>query len=154
MRIAGVLRNAAMDVDVRHVDDIASVASYDAVVLGCGVYDGSWPGEAIRFVGREGDRLAKRPVWLFSVGSFGDSHPLIGRLMKKEPHEIAEVERALRPQGYRVFAGVIDLARWPAWAGVLFRALGGRNGDNRQWPVIERFASSIADALAKRPPRA
>ena len=48
--------------------------------------------------------LARKPVWLFSVGSFGDRHPIVGGLIKKEPKEISEFEQTLHPQDYRVFA--------------------------------------------------
>src|SRR6188768_3874590 len=48
---------------------------------------------------------------------------------------------------YRVFAGVIDLDHWPAWGRLLFKALGGRAGDNRQWPDIDSWAEEIADGL-------
>ena len=41
--------------------------------------------------------------------------------MKKEPKEIAEFEQTLHPRDYRVFAGVIDLDHWPAWAGFCSR---------------------------------
>jgi menaquinone-dependent protoporphyrinogen oxidase len=86
-------------------------------------------------------------VWLFSVGSFGDRHPIIGGLIKKEPKEISEFEQMLRPRDYRVFAGVIDLDHWPAWGRLLFKALGGHAGDNRQWPDIEAWAEEIAHQL-------
>ncbi len=40
------------------------------------------------------------PLWLFSVGSFGDSHPIVGGLIKKEPKKISEFEhRSERVRG-------------------------------------------------------
>ena len=91
--------------------------------------------------------LARKPVWLFSVGSFGDRHPIVGGLIKKEPKEISEFEETLHPRDYRVFAGVIDLDHWPAWGRLLFKALGGRAGDNRQWPDIDAWAEKIRQDL-------
>ena len=85
-----------------------------------------------------------KPVWLFSVGTFGDQHPIIGGLMKKEPREIGEFEQAVHPRDYRVFAGVIDLDHWPAWGRLLFKALGGHAGDNRQWSDIDAWAEQIS----------
>jgi menaquinone-dependent protoporphyrinogen oxidase len=84
---------------------------------------------------------------LFSVGSFGDRHPIVGTLIKKEPKEIGEFEHTLHPRDYRVFAGVIDLDHWPAWGRLLFKALGGHAGDNRQWPDIDAWAEEIAREL-------
>ena len=44
------------------------------------------------------DALATRPVWMFSVGSFGDHKPLIGPLMKREPKRIDDAPPARVPR--------------------------------------------------------
>jgi menaquinone-dependent protoporphyrinogen oxidase len=146
-RIADAVRAGGSEVDVRSVEDISDIDRYDAIVFGAGVYDGSWITEATALVRREAAVLARKPLWLFSVGSFGDSHPVIGGLMKTEPKEIGEFEHTLHPRDYRVFAGVIDLDHWPAWGRLLFKALGGHAGDNRHWADIDAWAEKIARAL-------
>jgi menaquinone-dependent protoporphyrinogen oxidase len=143
-RIAGAVRADGTDVDVCSVGEIPHLDRYGAVVFGSGVYDGSWTAEATEFMRRHAAVLARKPVWLFSVGSFGDRHPIVGGLMKKEPKEISEFEHKLHPRDYRVFAGVIDLDHWPAWGRLLFKALGGHAGDNRQWPDVDAWAEEIA----------
>ena len=147
IRIADTLRARGNDVDVRSIDEITNLDRYDAAVFGSGVYDGSWTTEATELMRRHALVLARKPVWLFSVGSFGDRHPIVGGLIKKEPKEISEFEQALHPRDYRVFAGVIDLDHWPAWGRLLFKALGGHGGDNRQWPDIDAWAERIAQEL-------
>jgi menaquinone-dependent protoporphyrinogen oxidase len=146
-RIAGAVRTNGSDVDLRSVDEISDIDHYDAVVFGSGVYDGSWTPEATALIRRYAAVLARKPMWLFSVGSFGDRHPIVGGLIKKEPKEISEFEQTLHPRDYRVFAGVIDLDRWPAWGRLLFKALGGHAGDNRQWRDIDAWAEKIAQEL-------
>src|ERR1700675_4457131 len=79
-RIAERIADAGTAVDLRQVDAVASLDAYDAVVFGAPVYNQSWPPEADRFVNQHRDVLATRPVWLFSVGSFGDTKRLIGPL--------------------------------------------------------------------------
>ena len=147
IRIADTLRAPDSDVDVRSIDEISDFDRYDAVVFGSGVYDGSWTGEATELMRRHAAVLARKPVWLFSVGSFGDRHPIVGGLIKKEPKEISEFEQLLHPRNYRVFAGVIDLDHWPAWGRLLFKALGGHAGDNRQWPDIDAWAEKISHEI-------
>ena len=147
IRIAGTVRTRGNDVDVRSIDEISDLDQYDAVVFGSGVYDGSWTAEATEFIRGHAAEMARKPVWLFSVGSFGDRHPIVGGLMKKEPKEIGEFEEMLHPRDYRVFAGVINLDHWPAWGRLLFKALGGHAGDNRQWPDIDAWAERIAQEL-------
>ena len=67
--------------------------------------------------------------------------------MSREPRGIAEIQEALRPRDYRVFAGVIERHQWPALARLVFRAVGGRFGDNRDWPAIDAWAEGIGRAL-------
>ncbi|HSO97593.1 MAG TPA: flavodoxin domain-containing protein [Solirubrobacteraceae bacterium] len=146
-RIAGRIAARNVEVELRQLDTVESLDGYDAVVFGAPVYDQSWPPEADRFLDQHRDALAARPLWLFSVGSFGDTKRLIGSLTHREPRRIVEVRSALRPRDYRVFQGVIGKHQWPFWSRVLFRAFGGRFGDHRDWPVIEAWADVIAQAL-------
>jgi menaquinone-dependent protoporphyrinogen oxidase len=146
-RIAERIANAGTSVDLRRVDTLGSLDAYDAVVFGAPVYDQSWPPEADRFVDEHRDLLAARPLWLFSVGSFGDTKRLLGPLTHKEPKRITEVRSTVQPREYRVFQGVIHKHQWPFWSRVLFHAFGGRLGDHRDWPVIEAWAGQITLAL-------
>jgi menaquinone-dependent protoporphyrinogen oxidase len=146
-RIAATLHGRGLTVDVREASQLADLRPYDAIVIGSGVYDGSWAPAADALLCKHAAILAEKPVWLFSVGSFGDSHPVVGRLMRKEPKGIEEFERRIHPRDYRVFAGIIDLEQWPAWGRLVFKGLGGRSGDNRHWPEIDAWAEEIALAI-------
>jgi hypothetical protein len=64
---------------------VADAHNYDAVVLGSAVFNQRWLPEADEFAQRNRKTLAARPVWLFSVGTFGDRKPIIGPLMRREP---------------------------------------------------------------------
>ena len=147
IRIADTVRSHGIDVDVLSVD---AISDFDHLMRWCSgavCTDGSWTPEATELIRRHAAVLARKPVWFFSVGSFGDRHPIVGGLIKKEPKEISEFEQLLHPRDYRVFAGVIDLEHWPARGRLLFKALGGHAGDNRQWPDIDEWAERIAQEL-------
>lgn len=146
-RIATRLVDSGAAVDLRRVDEVETVEAYAAVVLGAPVYDQSWPPEANAFVAENRDALAARPLWLFSVGSFGDTKRLIGPLTHKEPAGIGEIRAAIRPSEYRVFQGVIHKHQWPFWSRVFFHAFGGRFGDHRDWQTIDAWVDQIAVAL-------
>ena len=153
-RIATRLAKAGAQADARPVDDVDDLAGYDAVVLGSGVYNQSSIPGATGFLRANSARLnsttgalAARPVWLFSVGAFGDTHRGIGKLMRREPREIGEFQDAIHPREYRVFAGAIQRHQWPLPSRLFFHAFGGRFGDNRDWPEIEGWAISIARTL-------
>jgi menaquinone-dependent protoporphyrinogen oxidase len=146
-RVAARLRDAGLHAELQHVADVTTLPAASAVVLGSPVYGQSWPPETGAFVRRHLHELAEREVWLFSVGTFGDRRRLIGRLMTREPRGIGELREALRPRGYRVFAGVIRREQWPLPSRMLYHAFGGRLGDNRDWDDIDAWADGIARAL-------
>jgi menaquinone-dependent protoporphyrinogen oxidase len=146
-RIADRLSERALPVTVAAVAHADDVAAYTAVVLGSPVYDGRWLPEADDFAERHNGVLAERAVWLFSVGAFGDTKRLIGPAMRREPRNIADLRRALRPAGYRVFAGVIERGMWPLRGRMVLHAFGGRLGDHRDWSVVDAWAQEIADRI-------
>jgi menaquinone-dependent protoporphyrinogen oxidase len=147
-RIATDLVDSGAKIELRHVDEVVTIdAAYEAVVFGAPVYDQSWPPEAVRFLAVFRDTLAERPLWLFSVGAFGDTKRVIGPFTHKEPRRIAETCAALRPRDYRVFQGVIHKHQWPFWSRIFYHAFGGRLGDHRDWPVIDAWAQRIGVAL-------
>jgi menaquinone-dependent protoporphyrinogen oxidase len=146
-RIGTRLADCGAAVELRHVDQVEVLDGYEAVVFGAPVYDQAWPPEATRFVDRHRDVLAARPLWLFSVASFGDTKRFIGPLTRKEPAGIVELRAALGAREYRVFEGVIYKHQWPFWSRLVFHAFGGRFGDHRDWPVIDAWADQIALAL-------
>jgi menaquinone-dependent protoporphyrinogen oxidase len=146
-RIAAALRTGGAVVELRSVDEVEDLSAYDAIVFGSAVFNQRWMPEGEEWVHRNLSALAARPVWLFSVGTFGDRKRLIGPFMKREPKGIRELERELRPRDYRVFAGVIGRHQWPFFSRLFFHSLGGRLGDNRDWDAIDAWAREIAHAL-------
>jgi menaquinone-dependent protoporphyrinogen oxidase len=146
-RIAARLGERGARVEVRPLDEVDDIEAYDTVILGSAVYSQSWIPNASEFLRRNADVLADRRVWLFSVGSFGDTHRGIGRLMKKEPRDIEEIQQAVHPLDYRVFAGAIERDQWPLVSRLFFHTFGGRFGDNRDWPEIDAWADGIAQRL-------
>jgi menaquinone-dependent protoporphyrinogen oxidase len=147
-RIAARLREWDVHVDSLPVDDVSDLDSYDAVILGSAVYSQSWIPTASTFLHENVDALARRSLWLFSVGSFGDTHRVIGRLVNKEPRDINEIQRTFRPRDYRVFAGAIQRNQWPPISRLFFHLFGGRFGDNRDWQQIDAWADNIAQSLS------
>jgi menaquinone-dependent protoporphyrinogen oxidase len=147
-RIAVRLGGSGVLVEYLHVDAVETLDGYDAVVFGAPVYDQAWPPEANRFVTANRPALAARPLWLFSVGSFGDTRRLIGPMTHKEPKGIAEIRAAIGAREYRVFQGVIQKHQWPLRSRIFFHAFGGHFGDHRDWPTIDAWADRIAMMLA------
>ncbi|HST39536.1 MAG TPA: flavodoxin domain-containing protein [Conexibacter sp.] len=146
-RIAERIGERGRLVELRAAEEVADFSAYDAVVLGSAIYNRAWLPAAAALASANRGSLAGRRVWLFSVGSFADSHRVMGRLMRRSPRGIGALRRAIAPRGYRVFAGVIRREQWPWFGRALLRLLGGHLGDNRDWDAIDAWALEIASAL-------
>ncbi len=142
-RIADRLVEAGAVVELQSIDQVKALDDFDAVVFGAPVYNQSWPPEANGFVAAQREALAARPLWLFSVGSFGDTKRVMGRATHKQPKDIVQIRAELQPLEYRVFKGVIRKHQWPFWPRVFFRALGGHFDDHPDWPTIDAWAEQM-----------
>ena len=120
-------------------DDVPTVAGYDAVVLGSGVYAGHWLKPARAFVERHELALKGRPVFLFSSGPIGD--PL---RPGKDPAEVAEVDEMTLALDHRVFAGHLNENELGAAERLVIRIVGAPYGDFRSWDDITDWARTIA----------
>jgi len=167
-RVGDVLRTDGLEAAVEPADQVAGVAGADAVVVGSGVYMGSWLKEGIDFIKRNEATLAELPLWLFSSG------PIPGSSKNKGPSgdlledalgpkdgpgsggrkKIAEITSATHPRDHRVFLGAFDPEDPPkAMSERIVRMLpAAKNilptGDFRDWDAIEAWAHEIGATLS------
>ena len=166
-RIGDVLRIDGLEADVAPADQVAGVGSADAVVVGSGVYMGSWLKEGIDFIKRNEVTLAELPLWLFSSGPIpgsskdkGPSDDLLEDALgpKDGPgsggrKKIADITSATNPRDHRVFLGAFDPDDPPkVMSERIVRMLPAARkvlptGDFRDWDAIETWAHGIAASL-------
>lgn len=131
-------RPAAPDLDL---------IGFDSIGLGSAVHDMAWLSAALEVLQRistSGDR----PVWCFSVGAVnprGRFTRYVARLEAERVGRQFPVGFAL--QHHRVFGGVVTMDATPLWGRLMYRMIGARAGDNRDWPAIEAWARDVAAAL-------
>lgn len=172
-RIGEVLRAGGVDAVVEPAVNLPDPISFDACLVGGGVYMGSWVKEGPEYLERYEPTLARMPVWLFSSG------PLPGST--KEPKQpitdpielalgpasgpgsggrrrIEELSARIHPREHRVFAGAFDPTDPPKVLSERFvRMMPGSKGilppgDYRDWPEIDAWAHSIAAEIAEPVP--
>ena len=126
-----------------------------ALILGSAVHDGQWMPSASR---RAADGSSV-PVWAFSVGMVGDEDSMLARpvaavLRRMQRVREPDAVRALRGHGrlrdHHRFTGrfTADDADDAGKTGRrVFRLLGGRYGDHRNWAAVDAWADTIAADL-------
>ena len=141
--IAKVLRANDLEVDIIDPDAVTSIADYDAVVLGSGVYAGHWLKPARAFVDRHEGALRDRPVFLFSSGPIGDPpRPL------EDPAEVATIDEATMALDHRVFAGRLTESELGPGERLIIKMVGAPFGDFRSWDDIDDWARAIASFVS------
>ncbi|MGY1633490.1 flavodoxin domain-containing protein [Geodermatophilus sp. SYSU D01186] len=146
-RIAAGLTDVA-DVTVVPVGPDVDPAGFDAFVIGSAVHDMAWLPAAADFLRRGRAVLGERPFWCFSVAGVAPSGPLSRALVGSEVRRIgATFPSGLVPRDHRVFGGIVVLQGMPLWGRLFWRAVGGRPGDHRDWPAVDRWAGEVAAAL-------
>src|SRR5690242_12350452 len=66
--IGNTLAGRGIDAEPRAVEDLKSLAGYDAAIVGGALYAMRWMRPARKFVKRNAVALRAMPVWLFSSG--------------------------------------------------------------------------------------
>ena len=142
-RIAEKLRQLGKEAEARPVDAVKDPGSYEALVIGSAIYYGSWLKEATEWVSRNQAVLARRPVWLFSVGPLGTDF----MDDEQQPKEKAVFQETIRPRDQRTFFGALDHSRLSFAERMMAKGVRAPEGDFRDWQAIEAWAASIARDL-------
>lgn len=143
--VGEALAENGAEVDVRDVSEVASVAEYDAVVIGAPVHVGRWLKEARGFVDRFRDGLSEMPVALFVAGmeivrSPDRADALAEKWLKKASSKLAPVSR-------RAFAGNLDRSKLSTFWKIMMAIIRVPRGDCRDWDDIRAWADGLAGPL-------
>ncbi|MDQ3855585.1 MAG: flavodoxin domain-containing protein, partial [Chloroflexota bacterium] len=146
--IAEELRTQGLEVDLRDAGQVDALEGYDAVVLGSGIYAGSWLPEAKHFADQHRGALTGLPVWLFSSGPLGAPEP--------KPHD--DPAKLAAPMGdvpireHRVFVGKLDPADLSFGERLIARVVHAPSGDFRDWEDVSGWARRVAAELQATAP--
>ncbi|GAA3842125.1 flavodoxin domain-containing protein [Streptomyces phyllanthi] len=140
--IAEVLSKEGLTAEALPARSVESVAPYDAVVVGGGLYAGRWQKDARRFVRRHRHELAERPLWLFSSG------PLDASASERDIPPVPGVRKAmvrLDAREHVTFGGRLEEGAKGWVARMILR--NGKGGDFRDFVRIEEWAGRIGREL-------
>lgn len=146
-RIAARLEERGHTVDVRSLAEAPRGDDYEAAVLGSAVHNGSWLPEASEYVRATTGPLGRMPVWLFSVGLAR----VIGGWFEKhvqEPETVAQLRTSTPIREHRFLKGALSREHLPRLGRAVYRIMGGRYGDFRDWTEVDAWAEEIASDLS------
>lgn len=144
--LASALEDRGLEVAVLPPEQVGDLSTYDAVVLGSGVYLGHWLPPALALAHRI-TRSSHPPVWLFSSGPVGDPAKSMVKKMGVDPAELASLMDSTGAVEHRLLPGKLDrhhVHGVQRLALAMFRSL---QGDFRDWPATREWAGTIADRL-------
>lgn len=143
-------RTAKHTVEIFPVDDVKSLDSYDAVVLGSAVYNGNWQPNAANFLMLNEMELSRRWTWLFSSGPTGQGDPLKLAHGWIFPTVLQSVADRIAPRDFAVFGGKIETEQFAELNVVqrsVLKVVHPPLGDFRDWDAIRAWADKISSAL-------
>ncbi|WP_409056095.1 flavodoxin domain-containing protein [Streptomyces sp. SYP-A7185] len=148
-RLGARFAEAGLRADVRPMEEVEDEDAYGAFVLGSAVHGQAWLPEAKEFLRRGGELLGARPVWIFSVGMPGSLRGPWKRIARKEIPVITEdLPGDIPYRRHWLLSGVIRHAHLPLIGRVIFRLMGCRYGDHRDWPAIDGLAKEVIRGLS------
>jgi menaquinone-dependent protoporphyrinogen oxidase len=150
-KIAEVLRQASLQVDVFPVEGTLDPTPYKAIVMGSAVYVGKWQKEAVEFLKTNEKALASRLVWIFSSGPTGEGDPVQLVEGLRFPAVLQPVIDRIHPRDIAVFHGHINRDKLNFIENWAIKSLVKKPfGDFRDWDAITAWATTIVKALKEK----
>lgn len=132
-------------VDVSEMKSVASLAGYNAVVIGAPVYTGKVTGDVATFVSASREELSRLPVAGFVTG-IAPVYPKIGD-MKEFIDQLITALAPIRPVAVTMFAGSIDASKMNFIERSLTSLMKVPTGDFRDWDAITAWARTLAGKM-------
>jgi menaquinone-dependent protoporphyrinogen oxidase len=145
--IARVLENRGITAEFVAIDDVVELGSYDAHVVGSGIYLGNWLKRAHRFIDAHAAELSRRPTWLFASGPIVGEPPVADDPNALRAGLAERLLQATHAREHRVFAGSLDMSKLGLLEKAAVHGAHASEGDHRDWGEIYRWAEGIAAQL-------
>ncbi|MDR2374086.1 MAG: flavodoxin domain-containing protein [Bifidobacteriaceae bacterium] len=139
--IAAVLDERGISTTLLPSGKVTSLAGFDAVVLGSGIYANKMLPSMMALGYRWGDQLSGRPVYLFASGPLDASSLAEAPL----PHDARRLARQTGARKTRLFGGRLRDAGLSTRERALMRMSGVAPGDYRDWDAVASWAAEVAD---------
>lgn len=139
--VAHTLERRGLTVEVEEAGRVGTVAHYDAVVVGGGLYMGKWHKDARRLLDRHREQLSGIPLAVFGMGPDSLAESKVVESRRQLERSLAATPE-LEPIGVTVFGGALtpDTWRFPFSRLPAF--------DARDWDAIEEWTDEVAARIS------
>jgi menaquinone-dependent protoporphyrinogen oxidase len=150
-RIATIFKSKGVDTDISSVSQVSDLSKYSSVILGSAVINFQWLESAQTFLRNNAPALSKIPVWAFSVGC---PNTVPGRLLKAMGAENEEeqlegwIKQHVKIREHILFHGKFLKSHFSISNRIMWRVIGGRYGDFRDWGEVEKWAGRVAENIS------
>jgi menaquinone-dependent protoporphyrinogen oxidase len=145
-KIAAMLRERGLAVDVQPVKQVQTLDGYRAVVVGAPLYMSDWLKEARNFLSRHRATLTTLPVAIFALGPTEDKEKDWTET-RKQFDEVLSQFPWLTPVAVELFGGRFDPARLTLPYNLIPGLKRMPVNDIRDWDAIGAWASGLAEKL-------
>ena len=146
--IARVLEEHGLSTELVEMDEVDDLGSYDAYVVGSGIYLGNWLKEARRFIDAHAPELAQRPTWLYASGSVVGDPPVADDPNALRAGLVERLVETTHAREHKLFAGKLELSKLGLLEKAAVRGAHASEGDYRDWDEVKRWATEIAAELS------
>lgn len=147
--IARVLEEHGVTAELTDMEEAGDLGSYDAYVVGSGIYLGNWLKEARRFVDSNAAELARRPTWLFASGPVVGDPPVADDPDALRAGLVERLVQTTNAREHKLFAGRLDTSKLGLLEKAAVRGAHASEGDHRDWEEVSRWAAGIAAELKR-----
>ena len=139
--VAHTLESRGLTVEIEEARRVSTVAHYDAVVVGGGLYMGKWHKDARRLLERHREQLAGIPLAVFGMGPDSLAESKVVESRRQLERSLAATPE-LEPAAVTIFGGALTPETWrfpfsrlPAF-------------DARDWDAIEEWTDEVAASIS------
>lgn len=150
--IGQILCNDGVGVDVRLVENVKDLSSYQSVIVGSAVRRSKWLPEAVDFVEVNRDFLKEVPVayFLTCLALSKNTEETRGKA-STYLDSVCKVAPQVRPLRIGLFAGVLDYSKLSWGMRMVMKRkmdkVGVKEGDYRDWNAIRTWVSGLGSIL-------
>ena len=150
--IGKVLCDGGATVDIRQMESVNGLTSYQAVIVGSAIHSSKWLPEAINFVETNRTILSQMPVAYFlTCLTLYKSNDATRRIARSSLDPMLDAVPQVHPVDIGLFAGVLDYSRLSFMVRMVMKSKmkkkGVPEGDHRDWDAIRAWAKGLRPTL-------